>query len=65
MRTMNLMEIDLALLEPGQRSAATVKPIGRRRLGRAGSILLWTLRVYVTLAVPLVVFACIRSVTSS
>jgi hypothetical protein len=37
------------------------KPYPRRKLGAGTIIVLWTLRVYVLVAVPLVVYAFLRA----
>jgi hypothetical protein len=37
------------------------KPYPRRRLGSGTIVLLWVLRVYVLVAVPLVVYAFLRA----
>jgi hypothetical protein len=47
------------LLEPEQLSGR--KPYPRRELGRGVRVLLWVLRIYVSLAVPLVIYAFIRA----
>lgn len=49
----------LKALEPGQ--AAGRAPYPRRHYGRGVRLLLWALRIYVLLAVPLVIYAFIRA----
>jgi|HubBroStandDraft_4_1064222.scaffolds.fasta_scaffold69215_3 hypothetical protein len=53
----------LAALDPDQRRSALQAPLPRRHLGVGILILLWTLRVYVLLAVPLVVYTFVRALT--
>lgn len=52
---------ELAALEPEQRSSALQHPLPPRRLGPWTSFLLALLRVYVVLAVALVVYAFVRA----
>jgi hypothetical protein len=51
----------LGALEPGQLTAATDRPLPRRKLGRGVLALLILLRVYVLLAIPLVGYAFIHA----
>lgn len=51
----------LQALEPEQVSARRYAPYPRRALGRGVRVLLWGLRVYVLVAVPLVIYAFIRA----
>jgi hypothetical protein len=51
----------LDVLEPAQRSAQKYIPYPRRKLSRKVVGLLWLLRVYVIIAVPLVVYAFIKA----
>lgn len=51
----------LNVLEPAQRSAQKYIPYPRRKLGAWVVGLLWVLRVYVIIAVPLVVYAFIKA----
>jgi hypothetical protein len=48
-------------LEPGQLTAATDVPLPRRRLGRATTILLIALRIYILIAVPIVGYAFVHA----
>jgi hypothetical protein len=48
-------------LEAQQVSERRFVPYPRRRLGRGVRALLWILRIYVILAVPLVIYAFIRA----
>jgi hypothetical protein len=48
-------------LEPSQLTAATEIPLPRRRLGRATTILLIALRVYIFIAVPIVGYAFVHA----
>ena len=58
-------DIDLSVLEPGQLSADTAKPLPRRRLGKGAVALLVILRIYVLIAIPLVVYAFVRALGAS
>ncbi|MCB5944818.1 hypothetical protein [Acidocella sp. KAb 2-4] len=51
----------LRALEPAQRSAQKYKPYPRRKLGWRVQALLWLLRAYVLVAVPLVVYAFVKA----
>ena len=58
------MQYDPALLnalEPAQLKVAKEKPLPRRVLGRGTLVLLIALRVYIFLAVPVVVYAFVRA----
>lgn len=52
---------ELRALEPEQVSGQRYAPYPRRELGRGVRLLLWVLRVYVSLAVPLVIYAFVRA----
>ncbi|MGH7706902.1 MAG: hypothetical protein ACREM6_03065 [Vulcanimicrobiaceae bacterium] len=52
---------DLTALEPEQRTTATRPPLPRRTLDSRTVVLLTVLRVYVLVAIPLVVYAFIRA----
>lgn len=52
---------DLSVLEPGQLSAARLTPLPRRKLGAGAVALLIGLRVYVLIAVPLVIYAFVKA----
>lgn len=54
------LDIDRAL-EPAQLSSATLAPLPRRALSRGVVTLLFLLRVYVVIAIPLVVYAFLRA----
>jgi hypothetical protein len=49
------------LLEPGQLTAATERPLPRRKLGRGTLGLLILLRVYVVIAIPIVGYAFVHA----
>lgn len=51
-------------LEPEQRTASLREPLPRRKLTPGILVLLWILRIYVLIAVPLVVYAFIRALHS-
>jgi hypothetical protein len=51
----------LQALEPEQRTSALHAPLPRKRLGPGTLALLWMLRIYVLIAVPLVVYAFVRT----
>jgi len=38
-----------------------MKPLPRRELGASTTLLLWVLRIYVLIAVPLVIYAFVRA----
>jgi hypothetical protein len=48
-------------LEPEQLAIATMRPLPRRKLGKGTLGLLITLRVYVALAIPIVVYAFVHA----
>jgi len=48
-------------LEPEQLAAATLRPYPRCRLGRGAMGLLIGLRVYVAIAIPIVVYAFVHA----
>jgi hypothetical protein len=54
----------LAALEPTQRTATLSEPLPRRRLGTGTLLLLWILRIYVLLAVPLVIYTFVQTLTA-
>jgi hypothetical protein len=56
---------ELSALEPEQVSKRRYAPYPRRELGRGVRLLLWLLRIYVSLAVPLVIYAFIRAALHS
>ena len=51
----------LKALEPEQTAARRYIPYPRRKLGRGVKTLLWVLRVYVLVAVPLVIYAFVKA----
>lgn len=56
------MNIDpLSVLDPGQTTAATRRPLPRRTLGRSVRLLLIALRLYVIAAIPVVIYAFARA----
>ncbi len=52
-------------LEPSQLTAVTERPLPRRALGRGTLILLIALRVYIFVAIPIVIYAFVHALTSS
>ncbi len=52
---------DLAALEPAQFASATRRALPRRKLSRGVTLLLYGLRLYVLIAVPLVVYAFVHA----
>ena len=61
----NRFDPDLAeALEPSQLTAATQVPLPRKKLSRATVLLLVALRLYVFLAVPIVVYAFVRALAA-
>ena len=54
-------DADLSALEPDQLSAARLKPLPRRALGAGAVALLIGLRIYVLIAVPLVIYAFVKA----
>lgn len=55
----------LQALEPEQVTARRYAPYPRRQWGRGVGLLLWLLRIYVVLAVPLVIYAFVRAAARS
>jgi hypothetical protein len=53
------------VLEPSQLSTATGHALPRRKIGRGTVTLLVLLRVYVLIAIPIVVYAFIRALLAS
>jgi hypothetical protein len=51
----------LEALDPDQRQSALRTPVPRRHLGPGILTLLWILRIYVVLAVGVVVYAFVKS----
>lgn len=58
---MNVDSPMLDALEPGQLTNATQTKLPRRALGRGAVALLVLLRVYVVIAVPIVVYAFVHA----
>jgi hypothetical protein len=54
----------LMALEPELRTGRRDAPLPRRTLGRRTILFLWFLRIYVLIAVPLVVVAFVRALRS-
>ncbi len=52
---------DLDSMEAHDRALLLLQPLQRRKLGGGTLVLLWILRIYVIIAVPLAVYAFIRS----
>ena len=55
----------IGVLEPGQLTAASARPLPRRKLGRLGLVLLVVLRVYVLLAMPIVGYAFVHALLAA
>ncbi len=53
----------LDALDPDQRSSVAEQPLPRRRLGRGVTWLLVGLRLYVLVAIPIVVYAFVHALT--
>ncbi len=60
MRAMNDVDL-LKALEPAQISLAAGSPLPRRKLGRGTVALLFILRIYVLVAVPLIGYAFFKA----
>jgi hypothetical protein len=58
---MRIIEADLSTLEPEQWSDALAVPLPKKAVGRRTLALLVALRIYIFIAVPLVIFAFVRS----
>jgi len=58
---MNHQAADLSALEPGQLSHVTRKPLPRMKLGPVSRGLLIAMRIYVLIAVPIVIYAFVRA----
>ncbi len=56
-----MTEQDLPALEPEQTAQQRYAPFPRRQWGQGVRLLLWALRIYVLLAVPLVIYAFVRA----
>jgi hypothetical protein len=52
---------ELSALEPEQFSAAALRPLPRAKLSRGLTLLLLALRIYVLIAVPVVIWAFARA----
>lgn len=57
--------VNINLLEPDQLSMASRRPLPRRKLSRATVSLLWLLRLYVFIAIPVVGYAFVHALHSS
>ena len=53
--------VDISALEPDQLVEAKKKRFGQRKLGRAETVMMTALRVYVLIGVPLVIYAFFRA----
>ena len=58
---MNHELADLSALEPGQLSEITRQPLSRRKLSGGVKALLIAMRVYVLIAIPIVVYAFVKA----
>jgi len=52
---------DLSALEPSQLCHATSQPLPRMKLGRVSRVLLIAMRIYVLIAVPVVIYAFVKA----
>lgn len=57
--------VNINLLEPDQLSMASRRPLPRRKLSGATVSLLWLLRLYVFIAIPVVGYAFVHALHSS
>lgn len=55
------MDREIESLEPDQRILRVRQPLPRRKLGPGITVLLWLLRVYVLIAVPIVIYAFVHA----
>jgi hypothetical protein len=53
--------VDTSALDPDQRSSELAKDLPRAKLTRPVLAALWVLRIYVVIAVPLIVYVFLRS----
>jgi hypothetical protein len=53
--------VDLSVLEPGQFSVAAKQPFPRRKLSGGVKALLVAMRIYVLIAIPIVVYAFVKA----
>jgi hypothetical protein len=51
----------ISALEPGQLVAATMRPLPRRKLGQGVMALLIVLRVFILIAIPIVIYAFVQA----
>jgi hypothetical protein len=51
----------ISALEPDQLAAATMRPLPRRNLSQGALALLILLRVYIVIAIPIVVYAFVHA----
>lgn len=51
----------ISSLEPDQLVAATMRPLPRRKLSRGVLTMLIVLRVFIAIAIPIVIYAFIRA----
>jgi hypothetical protein len=51
----------ISALEPGQLVAATTRPLPRRKLGPGTLALLILLRVFIVIAIPIVIYAFVHA----
>jgi hypothetical protein len=54
-------EVDITALDPDQRTSELAKDLPRACLSPGVVVALWLLRVYVIMAIPLVVYVFLRS----
>lgn len=60
---MRIIEADLSTLEREQWSDALAVPLPKKNVGRGTVVLLVALRIYIFIAVPVVIFAFVRSLS--
>lgn len=55
------VDVDISALDPDQRSIALAQHLPRARLSPIVTVALWVLRIYVLIAIPLVVYVFVRA----
>ena len=53
--------VDISALDPDQRTSELAKDLPRATLAPGTVVALWVLRIYVIIAIPLVVYVFLRS----
>ena len=54
----------IGALEPSQLTVATEVPLPRRALGRGAFLLMIALRVYIVIAIPIVIYAFFHAIVT-